>query len=100
MRQSLTVREAAFLLQVPEMVIRRMIERGTLDLLGDRRTADGRRHCRICPSSVRAALPAGSCRQQRVLIALILAGRFVVPAPATRWGAPFPLERALEAIRA
>lgn len=82
------------------MVVRRMVERGALALLGERRTADGRRHCRICPSSVCAALPAGSCRQQRELLALILAGRFVVPAPASRWGAPYPLERALEAIRA
>ncbi|HLI10872.1 MAG TPA: hypothetical protein VKY65_04670 [Alphaproteobacteria bacterium] len=99
-RQFLTVREASFLLQEPEMVVRRRLERGTLSLLGERRTADGRRHCRVCAASLREALPTQLRGQRLLLLSLILAGRFVVPAPAGRWGAPYPLERALEAIRA
>jgi len=82
------------------MAIRRMAASGRLVLLGDWPTADGRRRCRISPVSVRDAFPAdGSERLRRLLMGAILAGRFGVPTPASRWAAPLPLEAAAEVLR-
>jgi hypothetical protein len=101
MRSALTVREASFLLQRPEMVIRRMADSGTLVLVGERTTSDGRRRCFLSPASVREAFPNdGAERLRRFLLVAILAGRFRVPPPSSRWGTPLPLEAAAEAIRA
>jgi hypothetical protein len=99
LRQYLTVREAAFLLQRSEMQTRRMLEAGQLVTLADARTADGRRKRYVCKNSVVAALPAADVHVRRAVLAAILAGRFKVPAPATRWGAPVPLGAAVEALR-
>lgn len=88
------------LLQRPEMAVRRLVDGGRLARVGDRRTADGRRHCRINPSSVVELFPAdGSERLRRLFMGAILAGRFVVPAPSSRWGAPMSLQAAAEMLR-
>jgi excisionase family DNA binding protein len=96
-KRSLTVREAAFLLQLPEMKVRRMIECGAIRRVGDGRTADGRRRQWIDPESVRELFPDdGSYRLPRFVLGAILAGRFVVPAPPSRWASPWPLSVAVD----
>lgn len=98
-KRSLTVREVAFLLQLPEMKVRRMIERGAIRRVGDSRTADGRTRQWIDPESVRELFPNdGSYLLRRQLLGAILAGRFVVPAPRTRWAAPQPLSVAVDEL--
>lgn len=100
MNSALTVRQASLLLQRPEMAVRRMIDDGRLRLVGDWETSDGRRRCRISPASVQEHFPTdGSERLRRLIMGAILAGRFAVPAPASRWGAPLSLDAAAEAIR-
>ena len=92
MREALTVRETAFLLQTSEMAVRRMIAGGWLMLVGERRTADGRRFCQVSPESAQAHFSPAKPQLLRLIMGAILAGRFGVPAPATRWGTPAPLK--------
>lgn len=81
-KRSLTVREAAFLLQLTEMKVRRMIGCAAIRCVGGGRTADGRTRQWIDPESVRELFPDdGSYRLRRLVLGAILAGRFVVPAP-------------------
>jgi hypothetical protein len=99
MRTFLTVRETAFLLQRPEMAVRRMIDAGQLCCLGDWKTTDGRRRQRLSPDSVRERFPTdGSYQLRRLAIGAILAGRLKVPAPESRWGPPAPLELIADAL--
>jgi len=91
-RTFLTVREAAFLLQRSEAVVRRMLGAGELRCFGEWETADGRQRRRLSPESVREHFPIDrSGELQRLAMGAILAGRLRVPAPAERWGAPAPL---------
>lgn len=93
MRTFLTVREAAFLLQRPEMIVRRMVESGQLRCLGEWQMRDGRRRRRLSPESVREHFPKdGSRALRRLAMGAILAGRLRVPVPPGRWGAPVPLQ--------
>jgi hypothetical protein len=101
MRAFLTVREAAFLLQRPEMAVRRMIDAGRLATVGDWQTADGRCRQRLSPESVRAQFPSdGSYELRRLAMGAILAGRLKAPAPASRWGAPASLEHVVDMLGA
>jgi hypothetical protein len=91
-RTHLTVRETAFLLQASEMVVRRMIDAGELRCVGGWATADGRMRRRVSPKSVLEHFPSdGSHRLRRLTMGAILAGRFKVPPPESRWGPPAPL---------
>lgn len=79
MARSLSVRQAAFVLQRSEMQTRRLIDRGVLACVGERRTSDGRQLRRISVESVEQALPQdGSARFRGLVIGVILAGRFKV----------------------
>src|SRR5712692_8466902 len=99
MRTCLTVREAAFLLQRSEMAVRRMIDAEELRCLGDWETIDGRSRRRLSPDSVREHFPRdGSYQLRRLAMGAILAGRLQVPAPPGRWGAPAPLEFAVDRL--
>jgi excisionase family DNA binding protein len=100
-KRSLTVREAAFLLQVGEMKARRMIDCGVIRSVGDGRTADGRKRQWVDPVSVRELFPEDACDGlRRVVLGAILSGRFVVPAPSTRWAPPRPLSVAVDELSA
>src|SRR5205814_932502 len=101
MRTFLTVREAAFLLQRPEMAVRRMVGAGELRCLGDWDTANGRRRRRLSPESVREHFPLDGSRElRRLAMGAILAGRITVPAPPGRWGAPAPLQDVVDLLGA
>ena len=101
MRAFLTVREAGFLLQRPEMAVRRMIDTGRLETVGDWQTADGRCRQRLSPESVRVQFPDdGSYELRRLAMGAILAGRLKPPAPASRWGAPAPHEHVVDMLGA
>lgn len=74
-----------------------MIERGLLGCLGAWETSDGRERRRVDPETVIALLPDdGSFKLRRLTIGAILAGRFVVPPVAERWGLPAPLSAAVD----
>lgn len=91
-RGFLYVREACFLLQLPEMKVRRLIEAGELTLLGTATDGGGRRKIRIDPESVRKRFPADSTYDlRRRTMTKILAGHLRVPKPLARWGQPAPL---------
>ncbi len=101
MRTFLTVREGAFLLQRPEMVVRRMVDAGELRSLGDWQMADGRRRRRLSPESVRKHFPKDDSRElRRLAMGAILAGRLTVPRPIGRWGAPAPLQDIVDLLGA
>ena len=101
MRTFLTVREAAFLLQRPEMAVRRMVDSGELRCLGDWETADGRQRRRLSPESVGEHFPTDGSRElRRLAMGAILAGRLTVPPPAGRWGAPAPLRDVVDLLGA
>lgn len=76
----LSVCEAGWLLQKPEGQIRGMLRRGELRYVVAGRMID--------PASVRARLTGAYAR---LLLDVVLAGRFVVPRPERRWAAPAPL---------
>lgn len=95
----LTVREAAFLLQRPEMMVRRMVDSGQLRCLGDWQTTDGKRRRRLSPETVREHFPKDGSRElRRLAMGAMLAGRLTVPAPASRWGAPAPLQDVVDLL--
>jgi hypothetical protein len=96
-KRSLTVRETAFLLQVAEMKVRRLIDCGAIRRAGGGRTADGRKRQWVDPESVCELFPEdASYRLRRLALGAILAGGFVVPAPPTRWASPRPLSVAVD----
>ena len=100
-RTFLTVREAAFLLQRPEMMVRRMIDSGQLRCLGDWQSTDGKRRRRLSPESVREHFPKDGSRElRRLAMGAMLAGRLTVPTPASRWGAPAPLQDVVDLLYA
>ena len=97
MRTFLTVAETAFVLQEPEMKIRRRIDRDELRLVADSTDHAGRRKLKIDPESVRARFRKdGAYELRRLVMQRILAGRLKVPAPSTRWGEPTPLAEICE----
>jgi hypothetical protein len=89
MRSSVSVREAAFVLQQTEMIVRRR---------DDLHRVPGHR-VRFDAESVRAALGRSTDDLAKLALDAIVAGWFRVPAPSTRWGAPASLSIFSEAIR-
>jgi hypothetical protein len=98
-RTHLTVRETAFLVQASEMVVRRMIDADELRCVGGWQTVNGRARRYLSPESVRAHFPNdGSYQLRRLTMGAILAGRFKVPPPESRWGPPAPLSIIVEVL--